>query len=68
MGFTVSVVPEKLSFKEKYQKQSFTLTLKENTREKKDAVLLGSLTWVDDTEKYVVRSPIVATTVRPISL
>ncbi|THU48397.1 hypothetical protein C4D60_Mb09t25820 [Musa balbisiana] len=67
-GFTVSVVPEKLSFKEKYQKQSFTLTLKENTREKKDAVRHGSLTWVDDKEKYVVRSPIVATTVSPISL
>ncbi|CAL9168811.1 unnamed protein product [Musa hybrid cultivar] len=67
-GFTVSVAPEKLSFKEKYQKQSFTLTLKENTREKKDAVRHGSLTWVDDTEKYVVRSPIVATTVSPISL
>ncbi|WOL12174.1 subtilisin-like protease SBT1.9 [Canna indica] len=65
-GFTVSVVPEALSFKEKNEKQSFKLRVEQNVPEKKEVVVrYGSLSWVEDKGNYVVRSPIVATTLNP---
>ncbi|KAG1327987.1 subtilisin-like protease SBT1.9 [Cocos nucifera] len=62
-GFSISVVPDMLVFQEKYEKKSFTIIIKGHMGRKKDEVLHGSLSWVDDKGKYVVRSPIVATTI-----
>ncbi|GMY11777.1 subtilisin-like protease SBT1.9 [Fagus crenata] len=59
-GFKVKVEPEKLVFKKKYEKQSYKLSL-EGPKVLKEVVVHGSLSWVDDDGKYVVRSPIVAT-------
>ncbi|KAJ6805626.1 subtilisin-like protease SBT1.9 [Iris pallida] len=61
-GFSVAVAPERLAFKKKYEKKSFTVTLEGHAGEKADEVVHGSLTWVDEEGKHVVRSPIVATT------
>lgn len=60
-GFSVRVVPNKLEFKEKYEKQSFTLVLEGRMGATQDVVVHGSLSWVDEQRKHVVRSPIVAT-------
>ncbi|KAJ8549607.1 hypothetical protein K7X08_033314 [Anisodus acutangulus] len=59
-GFKVSVVPEKLSFKEKYEKQSYKLRIEGPTL-MNDSLVHGSVSWVEKGGKYVVRSPIVAT-------
>ncbi|XP_062101966.1 subtilisin-like protease SBT1.9 [Humulus lupulus] len=61
------VEPTKLVFKKKYEKLSYKLTL-EGPKVLKADVALGSLSWVEDTGKYVVRSPIVATNIDPESL
>lgn len=61
-GFSVAVAPEILVFKEKYEKKSFTVTLEGHAGKKEGEVVHGSLTWVDEEGKHVVRSPIVATT------
>ncbi|KAL5705694.1 hypothetical protein ACHQM5_023961 [Ranunculus cassubicifolius] len=58
----VSVVPTKLVFKHKYEKQSFTLTMKGPAR-MDNYIVNGSLTWVDAKGKFVVRSPLVVTRV-----
>ncbi|KAL5714141.1 hypothetical protein ACHQM5_016142 [Ranunculus cassubicifolius] len=58
-GVKVSVNPDTLTFTEKNQKLSYTLTI-EGPRLMKDTVAHGALTWVDTEGKYVVRSPIVA--------
>lgn len=60
-GFLVRVVPNELEFKRKYEKLSFTLILEGRMGAKQDEVVHGSLSWVDERRKYVVRSPIVAT-------
>ncbi|XP_072964814.1 uncharacterized protein [Typha angustifolia] len=62
-GFSISVVPDKLVFGDKYEKKSFTLIIEGNMKKKKNEVVHGSMTWVDDKGKYEVRSPIVATTI-----
>ncbi|XP_059292260.1 subtilisin-like protease SBT3 [Lycium ferocissimum] len=59
-GFKVSVVPEKLVFKEKYEKQSYKLRIEGPTL-MDDSLVHGSVRWVEKRGKYVVRSPIVAT-------
>ncbi|KAI9166173.1 hypothetical protein LWI28_027495 [Acer negundo] len=59
-GLKVYVEPERLEFKQKYEKQSYKLTL-EGPKWLEKVVIFGSLTWVNDDGKYVVRSPIVAT-------
>ncbi|XP_025013919.2 subtilisin-like protease SBT3 [Ricinus communis] len=59
-GIKVSVVPKKLVFRKKYEKLSYKLTL-EGPKSMKEDVVHGSLSWVHDEGKYVVRSPIVAT-------
>ncbi|XP_016466644.1 subtilisin-like protease SBT3 [Nicotiana tabacum] len=61
--FKVSVVPEKLVFKEKYEKLSYKLRI-EGPIVMDDNVVYGSLSWVETGGKYVVRSPIVATSIK----
>ncbi|KAK4347115.1 hypothetical protein RND71_033454 [Anisodus tanguticus] len=62
-GFKVSVVPEKLVFKEKYEKQSYKLRIEGPTL-MNDSLVHGSVCWVEKGGKYVVRSPIVATSLK----
>ncbi|XP_030454601.2 subtilisin-like protease SBT3 [Syzygium oleosum] len=58
--FKVSVVPDRLTFEEKYEKLSYKLTI-EGPKQMKQTVVFGYLSWMDDGGKYVVKSPIVAT-------
>ncbi|XP_073136466.1 subtilisin-like protease SBT3 [Henckelia pumila] len=57
-GSTVKISPKVLVFQKKYEKRSYSLTIRyrssEDFREK-----AGSVTWVDDAGKYTVRSPLV---------
>ncbi|KAL6224822.1 hypothetical protein ACLB2K_003677 [Fragaria x ananassa] len=59
-GFKLKVEPERLTFKRKYEKRSYKLTM-EGPKFGNEDVVHGSLSWVDDSGKYIVRSPIVAT-------
>ncbi|KAL6995485.1 hypothetical protein U1Q18_005622 [Sarracenia purpurea var. burkii] len=60
-GFEVRVVPEKLVFREKNEKQSYKVSI-EGPRMMNGTVAFVSLSWVEDEEgKHIVRSPIVAT-------
>ncbi|KAK9028730.1 hypothetical protein V6N11_025877 [Hibiscus sabdariffa] len=59
-GLKVTVEPDILVFKEKYDKKSFKLSV-EGPRQLNEAVSFGYLTWEDSGRKHVVRSPIVAT-------
>ncbi|GMP45277.1 hypothetical protein CsSME_00013854 [Camellia sinensis var. sinensis] len=62
-GLKVRVVPEKLVFTVRYEKQSYKLEI-EGPRLMKEMVVYGSLSWVEVGEgKHVVRSPIVATSI-----
>ncbi|XWS33601.1 hypothetical protein CRYUN_Cryun22dG0097000 [Craigia yunnanensis] len=63
-GIKVRVEPQKLIFKQRYEKQSYKLSL-EGPRLLKTDVILGYLSWVDDDGKYIVRIPIVATSITP---
>ncbi|KAH7543410.1 hypothetical protein FEM48_Zijuj02G0181000 [Ziziphus jujuba var. spinosa] len=58
----VSVSPETLVFKKKYEKQSYTLTIKYGRDERKE-VSFGEIVWVDEKGKHTVRSPIVVSPV-----
>lgn len=58
----VTVVPAKLVFKKKYDKQSYKLRI-EAPSTMDDFFVSGSLSWVENGGKHVVRSPIVATNV-----
>ncbi|XP_058089076.1 subtilisin-like protease SBT3 [Magnolia sinica] len=57
-GYLVSVQPDTLVFGKKYEKLSFTLTVKDSP-ERKGEISYGYLTWVDDGKKHTVSSPIV---------
>ncbi|XVF64083.1 hypothetical protein PTKIN_Ptkin09bG0138700 [Pterospermum kingtungense] len=59
-GVKVTVEPDTLVFKAKNEKQNFKLSI-EGPRQLDEAVSFGYLTWQDSGGKYVVRSPIVAT-------
>ncbi|KAJ0969555.1 hypothetical protein J5N97_022432 [Dioscorea zingiberensis] len=61
-GFRVRVEPDKLIFNQEYKKQRFKLILEGHLESKENEVAYGSLTWIDETGNYMVRSPIVATT------
>lgn len=66
-GLKLKVEPQRLVFKKKYETLSYKLTL-EGPKLLKEDVVHGSLSWVDDGGKYVVRSPIVATNIVPDSM
>ncbi|KAL1534186.1 subtilisin-like protease SBT3 [Salvia divinorum] len=55
---TVTVTPQTLVFRKKYEKQSYTLSMR-YVGDIDSTFRQGSLTWIDKTGKYVVRSPIV---------
>ncbi|QCD77570.1 Peptidase S8 [Vigna unguiculata] len=57
-GTQISVSPNRLVFKAKYEKRKFSLTLKSEMK-KENAVAFGSLEWVEETGTHVVRSPLV---------
>ncbi|PHU01212.1 hypothetical protein BC332_30999 [Capsicum chinense] len=61
--YKVSVTPDKLVFKEKYEKQSYKLRI-EGPLLVDNFLVHGALSWVETSGKYVVKSPIVATTIR----
>ncbi|XP_052200752.1 subtilisin-like protease SBT3 [Diospyros lotus] len=67
-GLSLRVVPDKLVFREKNEKQSFNLRI-EGPMQLKETVVYGSLSWVETEGKHVVRSPIVATSLssEPVS-
>ncbi|XP_047952256.1 subtilisin-like protease SBT3 [Salvia hispanica] len=55
---TVTVSRRTLVFKKKYEKQRYSLSIR-YTGDIETGVRHGSLTWIEETGKYVVRSPIV---------
>ncbi|KAI7743213.1 hypothetical protein M8C21_019734 [Ambrosia artemisiifolia] len=59
-GLNVSVSPEKLSFRSMNEKKSYKLRI-EGSYTMEDEVVYGYLSWLDSKRKFVVRSPIVAT-------
>ncbi|KAL0438756.1 UNVERIFIED_CONTAM: Retrovirus-related Pol polyprotein from transposon RE2 [Sesamum latifolium] len=59
-GFKVSVVPERLVFRHKHQKQGYKLKI-EGPCLKQGTDLHGLITWVEIGGHHVVRSPIVVT-------
>ncbi|KAH1204569.1 Subtilisin-like protease SBT1.9 [Glycine max] len=61
-GYYVSVIPNKLVFKEKNEKLSYKLRIEGPTNKKVENVAFGYFTWTD--VKHVVRSPIVVTTLK----
>ncbi|GMN30170.1 hypothetical protein TIFTF001_002724 [Ficus carica] len=65
-GLKVDVEPKKLVFEKKFEKQSYKLTV-EGPRYLEEEVAKGSLIWVEKSRKYVVRSPIVATNIDPMT-
>lgn len=66
-GLKLKVEPQKLVFTKKYEKLRYKLTIVGPKLLKED-VVQGSLSWIDDGGKYVVRCPIVATNIVPDSL
>ncbi|MBA0838530.1 hypothetical protein Goarm_004339 [Gossypium armourianum] len=59
-GLKVTVEPDTLVFKTKYEKKSYKLSI-EGPKQLHKAVLFGYLTWEDSGKEHVVTSPIVAT-------
>ncbi|KAH7543404.1 hypothetical protein FEM48_Zijuj02G0180400 [Ziziphus jujuba var. spinosa] len=57
-GSEVTVLPEELVFGKKYEKQSYSLTIKFNS-DGKGSVSFGDIVWVEATGNHTVRSPIV---------
>lgn len=60
-GFEVKVTPTILTFKHKYEKQSYTVSVVGPKSVPNTWVVFGYLSWVGNGGKYVVRSPLVAT-------
>ncbi|KAJ6335213.1 hypothetical protein OIU78_011948 [Salix suchowensis] len=63
-GFKVSVIPDKLEFKTKYEKLRYKLII-EGPSLLDQTVTFGYLSWVDAGGKHIVRSPIVTTSLSP---
>lgn len=61
-GLKVEVEPKELMFSHKYEMVSFKLAM-EGPRWMEEDVVYGDLSWVSSDGKYVVRSPIVATSI-----
>ncbi|KAF7141146.1 hypothetical protein RHSIM_Rhsim06G0052200 [Rhododendron simsii] len=59
-GFIVKVVPEKLVFTERSEKQSYKVSIQGPKTMKEGTLAFGYLTWVEVEGDHVVRSPIVA--------
>ncbi|XP_042491939.1 subtilisin-like protease SBT3 [Macadamia integrifolia] len=59
-GFEVKVVPDKLVFRDKYEKLCYKLRIK-GPKRMKQIVVHGALSWVEVGGNHVVRSPIVVT-------
>ncbi|KAM0008781.1 putative cucumisin [Helianthus debilis subsp. tardiflorus] len=57
----VSVSPKKLSFQSLNEKKSYKLRLEGPNNMMENEVVYGFLSWIDSKGKFVVRSPIVAT-------
>ncbi|XP_078434502.1 subtilisin-like protease SBT3 [Wolffia australiana] len=68
-GIKLQVEPQTLVFREKNEKQSFTLRVEVSKGMDEDQVVHGALTWIDSLNQHVVRSPVVVTTlvVLPLS-
>ncbi|KAH7520190.1 subtilisin-like protease SBT1.9 [Ziziphus jujuba] len=66
-GLNVKVEPQRLVFRKKFERLSYKLIL-EGPKLLEEEVVQGSLTWVEDSGKYAVRSPILATNLDPKSL
>ncbi|KAB1221469.1 Subtilisin-like protease [Morella rubra] len=56
-GFQVSVVPWRLLFLRKYEKQTYTITL--TSTRLMSQLSFGQIIWVEENGKHLVRSPIV---------
>ncbi|CDP01316.1 unnamed protein product [Coffea canephora] len=59
-GSVVTVFPETLVFRKKYEKRSYSLTIHTKIDEN-NQVTYGAVIWVEDNGKHSVRSPIVVT-------
>lgn len=57
-GSTIKVSPEILVFRKKYEKQSYTLTIRYRSSSE-FVVADGSISWIEENGKHTVRSPIV---------
>ncbi|KAL3839292.1 hypothetical protein ACJIZ3_023883 [Penstemon smallii] len=57
-GSTITVSPRSLVFRKKYEKQSYTLTMRYSFSNE-FSVTYGSITWIEENGKHAVRSPIV---------
>lgn len=64
IGLKVSVIPDKLEFRAKYEKLSYKLII-EGPALLDETVTFGYLSWVDVGGKHIVRSPIVSTSLSP---
>ncbi|KAI3465338.1 hypothetical protein Pfo_022001 [Paulownia fortunei] len=64
-GSKVAVSPTTLVFGKKYEKQSYSLTIKYKGNIS-GAITFGSITWVEDNGKHTVRSPIVVSPMIPV--
>ncbi|KAJ7007207.1 hypothetical protein NC653_006301 [Populus alba x Populus x berolinensis] len=64
IGLKVSVVPDKLEFRAKYEKLSYKLII-EGPALLDETVTFGYLSWVDVACEHIVRSPIVSTSLSP---
>ncbi|KAL2458969.1 Subtilisin-like serine endopeptidase family protein [Forsythia ovata] len=58
LNSTITVSPETLVFQKKYEKQSYSLTIRYR-KLNRSVVNHGSLTWVEENGRHTVRSPIV---------
>ncbi|PIN21074.1 Tripeptidyl-peptidase II [Handroanthus impetiginosus] len=64
-GSRVSVYPSTLTFGQKYEKQSYSLTI-QYSGSKTGAITFGSIIWVEDNGNHTVRSPIVVSPMIPV--
>ncbi|KAL0432548.1 UNVERIFIED_CONTAM: Subtilisin-like protease SBT3 [Sesamum latifolium] len=64
-GSTVTVYPTTLVFGQKYEKQSYSLTIQYKSNNT-GAITFGSITWIEDNGKHSVRSPIVVSPMIPV--